>query len=251
MAWDRLSQGADLQEWLTNEIAIHDLIQKDRARRALFGQRMADRKAYDAALQAMTPEELADYKRWESIWQSVTGEYLPEVVSGHAQQIAYGGERQILPCYGEKAGQQTLIMGENFGLTPDSPYWGMRYHGMLRTGEGELLLVVSFLYHKYQGDGTFETKERVVAITGFAYGKHKDHMHQPDGLFMVGIDIGRYTPPAAGRPASLELAQPEVTAQGEIKPMAVKYFSVDCIDRRPTWPDAPMPIIANPSGNQG
>jgi len=31
MAWDRLSQGADLQEWLTNEIAIHDLIQKDRA----------------------------------------------------------------------------------------------------------------------------------------------------------------------------------------------------------------------------
>lgn len=246
--------GASAAEWrrsealrqkYADELAIDAMIRMDRARRVLFGWRTADRRAYDATLQAMAPEEFADYKRWESIWQEVTGEHLPEVTFGDAKQVVYGRDRVSLAYAPGEVGQQPLVMGDNFDLPPNSPYRGMRYHGYLKTDDGDLP-IVSFLYYKRQKDGTFETEERVVAVTGFAWGKHRDHMHQPEGMFVVGIDIGRYAPLADGQPSRLELAESEFTSWGDVKPMSAKYFSVDCIDKRPTLPGAPVPVVANP-----
>lgn len=234
-----------LRQKYADELAIEGMIRMDRARRELFDWRTSDRRAYDATLQAMAPGEFAAYKRWEFMWQEVTGEYVPEMISGDARQVAYSEDRVSLAYSSNEVGQQPFVMGENFGISPDSPYWGMRYHGYLKTDEGDLP-IVSFLYHKYRDDGTLETEERVIAVKGFASGKHKDHLHQPEGMFVAGIDIGRYVPPADGQPQKLVLIQAQFTAWGETEPMAVKYFSTDCIDKRPVLPDAPEPVVANP-----
>jgi hypothetical protein len=125
-----------------------------------------------------------------------------------------------------------LHLFENGGSANYRPPWlpGVHPRGWY-DHYGELLDVVSFLYHKLDANGDLETQERGMIVTGIGYGEYPGHEGQPATWYLVGPQIGTFDH-QTGQALSLETAD-------TISP---KNFSVACITGGPLG----KPILANP-----
>jgi hypothetical protein len=116
----------------------------------------------------------------------------------------------------------------------DAP--GYRLHGSYTDVNGEVLPIVSFLYHKTGEDGRYEQSFRLVIWRGMGEGVHPDHKGQARAWYLVGADIGRYDIGQKG------------DRRWEIVPaqtLGAKNFSDACVDKRYDIRSS-LPVWANP-----
>lgn len=111
---------------------------------------------------------------------------------------------------------------------------GVYLRGWYETGEGMgAKEIVSFLYHKFNGEGNLETEERAIILTGIGYGEHPGHVGQEPAWYLVGPQIGTFDHETG------EL----LTFVGDHEAVAPKNFSIACITGGPLG----EPVLANPA----
>lgn len=109
----------------------------------------------------------------------------------------------------------------------EGPFEGVKYQGeysYIDETEAEVSLpVISFLYNKQTTDGTLETQERMIILTGVGFGTHPGHVGQKPSEYLIGVQVGTIDH-KTGMLTTLR------TASDMVEP---KHFSIACIQGNP------------------
>lgn len=145
------------------------------------------------------------------------------------------GEYEVL----EGDSESVVIDPEKLFFTPEGstdephPFPGVTKRGYCVSDSGKSD-IVSFLYHKLDGDGNLEETERTIIWKGTGFGEHPGHTGQPATWYLIGPEVGR-TDHETGR---LVTDLPEDPVE-----ISSKHFSIACMANGPLG----QPILANPA----
>ena len=113
----------------------------------------------------------------ESEGRVAEGDY--QIITGNSEPLNFDPNRLVV-ITGDRSLQKVFP--------------GVVYRGWYTAGdntEEQSLPVVSFMYHKLDGEGRYEAYDRAIVLQGTGYGEHSGHRGQLAARYLIGSQIGK------------------------------------------------------------